>query len=170
MERDPLDNFWEEEYYFKIVARVRAADTRVMNFGRRKRGNIALTGPSDRPQVWFIDFDQSFLSKANPVSHEERIHWSEEGFKREWLDDPEVLSKFDGKGGAKCGSLQRREHFQDTISRMQSITVEELERILDEIPPEWGTSEADRKRWLECLLKRRGIAVGNIFKGYEWET
>lgn len=118
LEYDPLDKFWEEDNYLEIAATARVTDTWIMNFDRRKKGNIVLTGSSEHPQVWFLDSDQGFLAKEKSPPHGRRFHWFEEGFNPKCSDDPEVLSGFDGQGGVKCGSIERQEHFQNAINKM----------------------------------------------------
>ena len=161
---EPLNEFWKEEYYLEIVARVRATDTWIMNFDRPRKGNIILTGFHKSPNVFFIDFDQSFLAKYECPIH--RLHWSEEVFRREWLDDPEVLSGFDGTGDIKCKSVQRLDHFKNVVVKMGNISDQELNEILEEIPFEWEISVEARQRWLKSFLYRRNITISNIEKEY----
>lgn len=96
VEKAPLDEFWEKEYYLKIVATIRTLDTWIMNFDRRKDGNMVFTGPKEAPKIWILDFDKSFLEKYRSPNCARRLHWSEEEFSKEALDDSEVLSGFDG--------------------------------------------------------------------------
>ena len=164
--REPLDKFWEEEHYLEIVARARTADTWIMNFDRRKAGNVILTGSWQAPQVWFLDFDQSFLSKGECPIHGFRLHWCEKAFRGEWLDDTEVLSGFDGTGNIKCESVQRLHHFKTVLERLKNISGEKMKEILQEIPSEWGISKEALQQWLNSLLHRRDITVRNIEKRY----
>jgi len=166
LDKDSLDEFWEAPYYLDIVARARTADTWTMNFDRRKKGNVLLTGSQQAPQVWFVDFDQSFLSKNASQVHGYRLHWTEEEFRSEWLKDEEVLSGFDGKGGAKCESAMHSGHFQNVLMDAEGIADEKLERLLSQIPIEWEISEKGRKRWLCSFLQRRGIVIRNIRRQY----
>jgi len=166
IEKGRLDKFWEEDYYLEIVAHVRTADTWIMNFDRRKRGNVLLTGPLQSPHVWFLDFDQSFLAKEKCPIHGFRLHWSEEAFRREWLDDTEVLSGFDGTGDIRCESVQRFVHFKNVLVKLKNINDEELKEVLEEIPFEWNISKKARQQWLENFLHRRDVTIRNIENRY----
>lgn len=162
----PLNEFWKEEYYLEIVARARATDTWIMNFDRPNNGNIILTGFHKNPKVFFIDFDQSFLAEYKCPIQGDRLHWSEEAFRTEWLDDPEVLSGFDGTGDIRCGAIQRFDHFKNVLVKLESISDEELVEVLEEIPFEWDISEMARQQWLNSFLYRRDITIRNIEKEY----
>ena len=160
-ECDELDGFWEQEEYLVITATGRIADTWIMNYDRRKKGNLALTGEATAPHLWFLDFDQSFLSKKPS-----QLHWIDRNFDEEWLNDDEVLSGFSGRGGARSESIQRASHFQPAIDRMMSIGEAELQLILDEIPAEWDISDSSREQWLKYFLLRRNVAAQNVRKKY----
>jgi hypothetical protein len=166
LEKEPLGKFWEEEHYLEIVARARTADTWIRNFDRKKVGNVILTGSLQAPQVWFLDFDQSFLAKGMCPIHGFRIHWCEKAFKSEWLDDTEVLSGFDGTGSTKCESVQRLHHFKPVLERLKNISDERLKKILQEIPSEWSIPKKALQQWLNGLLHRRSMTIGNIEKRY----
>lgn len=163
---EPLDNFWKEKHYLEIASRARTVDTWIMNFDRMRKGNVIFTGSPQAPQVWFLDFDQSFLANEKCQIHGDRLHWSEQAFRKEWLDDTELLSGFDGKGDVKCESIQLFDHFKDVLVKMESISEEELKEVLQEIPLEWDISEKARQQWLNSLLYRRDITFRNIKKRY----
>jgi hypothetical protein len=154
LEHEPLEPFWEEDEYLKRTAVARVADTWMMNYDRRKRGNVALRSSGDAPEVYFLDFDQAFLAKRPP-----RPHWIAPRFENEMLDDRELLSGFRGTGTIKSETAQRPEHFAPSLQRLHSVAAADIEQALRDIPDEWGIGELDRRVWTERLLARREIVV-----------
>jgi hypothetical protein len=160
LEHEPLDPFWEADQYLIRTAAVRVADTWMMNYDRRKRGNVAVSGNRAAPEVYFLDFDQAFLAKTAP-----RPHWIAADFKNEMLEDRELLSGFSGTGTVKSEKAQRCEHFDPSVQRLRSVTAAEVEQAVRDIPAQWGIGQSDRRVWAERLLARRKIVL-EILKAY----
>lgn len=155
LEHEPLDPFWSTEPYVILTATLRLADTWMMNYDRRKAGNVAVRCSPFQPEVFFLDFDQSFLAKQVKGGH--RPHWICTDFEPRFLDDHELLSGFDGTGCTKNAFLQKEVHFRPALERLIAIQERQLVEITSEIPVEWGVSEAARKVWVDYLLRRRAI-------------
>jgi hypothetical protein len=160
LEHDPLAPFWQEDEYLRKTAAVRVADTWMMNYDRRKPGNVAVRGDRTHPEVYFLDFDQAFLAKQSP-----RHHWIAADFTEGMLNDRELLSGFNGTGNVESETVQRREHFDWSVKRLGSVTDEDVKRAFRDIPVQWGIDQADRCVWTERLLARRKIVL-EILKVY----
>jgi hypothetical protein len=158
LERESLPTFWETEPYLVKAAAVRVADTWMMNYDRRKVGNVAVRMNQVCPEVYFLDFDQAFLGKETAPGSG-RPHWIESQFKAYMLQDGELLSGFDGSGNVKSAAVQRAFHFLPSVQRLRSITNEELEFVIQEIPTEWGITTEDRRVWVKTLLERRRVVL-----------
>jgi hypothetical protein len=154
LEHHPLAPFWEEDKYLRITAAARVADTWMMNYDRRKRGNVAVRGTGADTEVFFLDFDQAFLAKESP-----RPHWIEAAFTYKMLNDRELLSGFSGTGKVKSETAQRCEHFDCSVNRLLSVSDEDVEQALRGIPDQWGIGQDDRRVWKERLLARRRIVL-----------
>ncbi|HZY88646.1 MAG TPA: hypothetical protein VFE78_27735 [Gemmataceae bacterium] len=157
LETDDLGPYWGEDKYLSATAAARVADTWMMNYDRRKVGNVAVQGGPDSPAVYFLDFDQAFLAKWPP-----RPHWIAPGFTKGMLEDRELLSGFTGQGQVNSERAQRPEHFDACVQRLRSVTEEEVEQAVRAIPDEWGVSESDRLVWAERLLTRREIVLQTL--------
>lgn len=128
VEQEPLDAFWAEETYLTIAAGARILDTWVMNYDRRKVGNIAVSGDVPPPRVYFLDFDQAFLAKCKKAGR--RPHWISADFDRQMLEDSELLSGFDGAGTTRSASLQEPRHFRPSVERLRAIPVSAMKDLL----------------------------------------
>ncbi len=129
-----------------------------MNYDRHNVGNVTVQRNQARPEVYFLDFDQAFLGKATGPNSA-RLHWIESQFKAYMLQDGELLSGFDGSGDVKSAAVQRACHFLPSVQQLRSITNEELESVIRDIPSEWGITTEDRRIWVKTLLERRGIVL-----------
>lgn len=163
LERGPIREFWTQERYLRIVATARVVDTWLMNFDRRKEGNIALRGDFSEPEVYFFDFDQAFLKRDS--GDRWRPHWLDPEFRPGFLADEkaEVLSGF---GGDRSENAQRYEHFQPAVGTMIQTKEEELAEVLNELPCEWGIDDAKRRCWCHYLRLRRELTRRYIINRY----
>ncbi len=155
---DSLPVFWETEPYLVKAAAVRVADTWLMNYDRFRLGNVAVRENQVCPEVYFLDFDQAFLSKAT-AQGSTRFHWIESQFNECMVQDGELLSSFDGSGSVKSASVQRACHFAPTVQRLCSITNEELEFVIRDIPTDWGITTKDQQAWVKTLKDRRRVVL-----------
>ncbi len=159
LEHEPLEPFWEEERYLIATAAARVADIWMMNYDRRKAGNVVVVGSGVAPEVYFLDFDQAFLAKEPASPGRDRPHWISADFRREMLDDCELLSGFNGSGKVKSQAAQRHEHFDASVHRLRSLAAADVERAVRDIPAEWGISDSERRLWVDRLLARREIVL-----------
>ena len=152
LEKDPPESFWVKDTYLEKAAAVRVADTWMMNYDRRKKGNVAICDGHAGPEVYFLDFEQAFLSPSEGGGP--RHHWVNPEFSDAMLQVRERLSGFLGESTA--------EHFRPSLQRLDSVTRMDIGEALRSMPPEWGISRSDQLLWTERLWTR-GRIVTEIF-------
>lgn len=154
----PPEPFWRFNPYAELAAAIVVLDTWIMNFDRRKEGNLAIQGDPESPHVFCLDFDRAFTTKLSYGGR--HYHWSSDVFPREELYSREALSVF-GEPRV-CGDVSTTG--RTALKRLASLSEQELRSVFNEVPLSWGISPRAIDLWHSRLIERRAILLEWRFK------